>query len=158
MRSARAAVPWVPEPKIIKRKQRRKESFLPSLLFLSSFSPFLLPISFHLNFEALVPRVGQRERGRSFSPFLLIPSFYAVGDILRLKLRLVASQDSDIWSFIRCLDLLFAQCNSCCRYTYYVLAIAVDSRSYVPCTSICCRNVCDWLQIKFTWFASSFVA
>ena len=43
-------VPWVPEPKIIKRKIK-KDSF--HLDFEA-----LLPISFHLNFEALVPRVS----------------------------------------------------------------------------------------------------
>ena len=45
-------VPWVPEPKNNKEKKIRKER-----KFLSSFSLFLLPISFYVNFEALVPRV-----------------------------------------------------------------------------------------------------
>ena len=46
------------------RKERRFVPFVPlklgrcCLRFLSSFSLFLLPISFHLNFEALVPRVA----------------------------------------------------------------------------------------------------
>ena len=44
-------LPWVPEPKNNKKKKIRKERKF------SSFSLFLLPISFHLNFEALVPRV-----------------------------------------------------------------------------------------------------
>ena len=44
-------VPWVPEPKNNKKKKVRNERKL------SSFSLFLLPVSFHLNFEALVPRV-----------------------------------------------------------------------------------------------------
>ena len=42
-------LPWVPEPKNNKKKKIRKER--------KSFLPSLLPISFHLNFEALVPRV-----------------------------------------------------------------------------------------------------
>ena len=49
-------LPWVPEPKNNKKKKIRKErkSFLPSLFSTYQFS-------FHLNFEALVPRVGTLE-------------------------------------------------------------------------------------------------
>ena len=45
-------LPWVPEPKNDKKKKIRKETSN-----VSSFSLFLLPISFHLKIEALVPRV-----------------------------------------------------------------------------------------------------
>ena len=39
-------LPWVPEPKNNKKKRRKEKK--------KSFSLFLLPISFHLNFEALL--------------------------------------------------------------------------------------------------------